>query len=381
MGAKDLLFVIAWIISYLIPFIVILTVLVFVHELGHFTIARRNGVKVTVFSIGFGPEIFGWTDKHETRWRFSLIPLGGYVKMLGDADVSSGRADASIETLSDGEKQHTLHAKTPWQRIAVAIAGPASNYIFAILVLAFLIIFKGVPSLPATVGKAEPGMIAAEAGIMAGDKIAKINDIEIKDFDHLRKLIKENVGKDISIVINRQNETITKNLSLYQFDSATGTKTPVAKLGIAPGEPTYEPQNPFSAIMHAVSITWNLSVDTLKALGSLIMGEKGSGELGGILSIGDMAAQSTKSGMATILWFMAILSINLGLINLLPIPVLDGGHILLCAIEGVRGKVISQKMQEYIFLAGFLIVAGTMLFATWNDLMRYKVFQVIINWF
>jgi regulator of sigma E protease len=372
--------VIAWIIGYLVPFIVILTVLVFVHELGHFAIARRNGVKVAVFSIGFGPEIFGWTDRQETRWRMSLIPLGGYVKMLGDADPSSGRADASVEGFSDAEKQQTLHAKTPWQRIAIAIAGPAANYIFAILVLAFLIVFKGVPFLPATVGKAEPGMLAFESGIVAGDKIIKINDTDVKDFDQLRKLIRDNVGKDIVVVISRQDATITKNLSLYQVDP-TGTKTPVAKLGIAPGEPLYEPKNPFSAIAHATSITWNLSVDTLKALGSLIVGQKGSGELGGILSIGDMAAQSTKSGMATILWFMAILSINLGLINLLPIPVLDGGHILLCAIEGVRGKPISQKMQEYIFLAGFLVVAGAMLFATWNDLMRYKVFQVIISWF
>ena len=372
---------IASIIGYLIPFIVILTILVFVHEMGHFLVARRNGVKVAVFSIGFGPEIFGWTDKHETRWRFSLTPLGGYVKMLGDADVSSGRADASVDTLSEKEKQQTLHSKTPWQRVAVAVAGPAANYVFAIIVFSFLFIFKGVPTLPATVGKAEPGMIACEAGILAGDKIAKINGADVKDFDQLRHLIRENVGKDITVIINRQDEALTKNLSLYQLDPATGEKTPVAKLGIAPGEPSYEPQNPLSAVIHAFSFTWNLSVDTLKALGSLVMGQKGSGELGGILSIGDMAAQSTKSGMATVLWFMAILSINLGLINLLPIPVLDGGHIVLCTIEGIRGKAIGQKMQEYIFLAGFIVVGGTMVFATWNDLMRYKVFQVIINWF
>lgn len=370
-----------WVIDYFVPFVVVLTILVFIHELGHFLIARRNKVKVTTFSIGFGPELLGWTDSQGTRWRFSLVPLGGYVKMLGDADASSARADESVQNFTEEEKQQTLHSKTPLQRIAVSIAGPAANYILAIVILTGLIAIKGMPILPTTVGKVEPDMLAHQAGIVAGDKIQKINETTVTDFDHLRTLIKENIGKDVKIEINRNEEVLYKNFSLYKTNAATGEKEPVTKLGIAPGEPLYIKQNPLTAIAYAGAFCWKMSIDTLKGIGAMISGQKGSGEIGGILSIGDMAAQSTKNGLPTIFFFMAVLSINLGLINLLPIPVLDGGHILLCAIEWVRGKPLGQKMQEYIFLAGFLIVVGTMLFATWNDLMRYKIFQIIKNWF
>ncbi|MBY0281840.1 MAG: RIP metalloprotease RseP [Alphaproteobacteria bacterium] len=370
-----------WVIDYFVPFVAVLTVLVFIHELGHFLIARRNKVKVTTFSIGFGPELFGWTDSHETRWRFSLIPLGGYVKMLGDADASSARADESIENFTEEEKQQTLHSKTPLQRIAVSIAGPAANYILAIVLLTALIGIKGMPVLPTTVGKVEPEMLAHQAGIAAGDKILKINEKNVEDFDQLRALIKENIGKDVQIEISRNGEILHKSFALYKTNTATGEREPVSKLGVAPGEPLYVKQNPIAAIGYAGAFCWKMSIDTLKGIGGMITAQKGSGEIGGILSIGDMAAQSTKNGLPTIIFFMAILSINLGLINLLPIPVLDGGHILLCAIEWVRGKPLGQKVQEYIFLTGFLVVVGTMLFATWNDLMRYKIFQIIKNWF
>ncbi len=370
-----------WIIDYFVPFVVVLTILVFVHELGHFLIARRNKVKVTTFSIGFGPELFGWTDSQGTRWCFSLIPLGGYVKMLGDADASSARADESVQSFTEEEKQQTLQSKTPLQRIAVSIAGPVANYILAIVLLTALIAVKGMPVLPATVGKVEPEMLAHQAGIISGDKILRINKTNVEDFDQLRALIKENIGRDVQIELNRNGETLHKNFALYTVNASTGEKEPIAKLGIAPGDPLYVKQNPITAFAYAGAFCWKMSVDTLKGIGSMITAKKGSGEIGGILSIGDMAAQSTKNGLPTVLFFMAILSINLGLINLLPIPVLDGGHILLSAIEWVRGKPLGQKIQEYIFLTGFLIVIGTMLFATWNDLMRYKIFQIIKNWF
>ncbi len=371
----------SWIIDYFVPFVVVLTILVFIHELGHFLVARRNNVKVTTFSVGFGPELFGWTDSHETRWSFSLVPLGGYVKMLGDADASSARVDPSIKDLSDEEKQRTLHAKTPLQRIAVSIAGPAANYILAIFLLTGLIAIKGMPVISTIVGKVEQNMLADQAGIVAGDKILKINRTTVDDFDQLRALIKENIGKDVEVEINRNGEILEKKLSLYKIDASTGEKEPITKLGVAPGEPSYIKQNPAISLVYACSFCWKMSIDTLKGIGAMITGQKGAGEIGGILSIGDMAAQSTKSGLPTIIFFIAILSINLGLINLLPIPVLDGGHILLYSIEWLRGKPLGQKIQEYIFLTGFVIVAATMLFATWNDLMRYKIFQIIKNWF
>ncbi|RZI45751.1 RIP metalloprotease RseP [Candidatus Finniella inopinata] len=370
---------VSWVIAKFLPFFVILTILVFIHEMGHFLVARRNGVKVTVFSIGFGPELFGWTDRHQTRWRFSLVPLGGYVKMLGDADPSSGRS--ADDGLSEEEKTQTLHSKTPLQRMAVAVAGPAANMIFAVVALWALIAIKGVPFLEPVIGKVEPGMLAEKSGLMVGDKIVKVDDASIEDFHQLRHAITQSTGKDAVFQIERAGAQLTKTVSFYETDTATQEKKTIARLGIAPGEPHYVRHNPLMAAFYGLSLCWDLTVETINSLSRLVTGKSGSGELGGILSIGDMAAQSTKNGISSVIWLMALLSINLGLINLLPIPVLDGGHILLAGLEMVRGKPLSVKAQEYIFLAGFLVVAAVMLYATWNDLLRYKVFHIIKSWF
>lgn len=366
-----------WIVEYFIPFVLILTVLVFVHEWGHFWVARRKGVRVTTFSIGFGPELFGWTDKHQTRWRVSLIPLGGYVKFLGDADASS--TTVSDADLKDEERGFTLHSKTPLQRMAVAVAGPAANFIFALVLLTTLISIKGVPVLPPTIGDVKPNMKAAQAGLMAGDKVIAVGEEKITDFTNLRKKIQPYVGKDLTLDIERDGKTLKKTIPLYEIDPKTSEHKPVGVLGIVPGAPEYVKTNIFKAAYYSVVITWNLCVDTLRGIGLMITGQRGAGELGGILAIGDMASQSAKSGLFTIIEFMAILSINLGFINLFPIPVLDGGHILLCSIEYVRGKPLSEKIIERAFLFGFMIVIALMLFAMWNDLVRYDVFGSVSN--
>ena len=370
----------SWVIANFLPFVIILTILVFVHELGHFLVARRNGVKVTVFSIGFGPELFGWTDRQQTRWRFSLVPLGGYVKMLGDADPSSARS-ADNAHLTDEEKNQTLHSKTPLQQIAVAAAGPAANILFAIVALWALIVIKGVPFLPAVIHKIESGMLAEKSGLQLNDKILKVDDQVIEDFHQLRHAIGQSAGKDVAFEIERAGTIITKTVSFYEVDPATQEKKSIGRLGVMPAEPIYTRHNPLMAVGYGLSLCWDLTVETFNGLVRLISGKSSSHELGGILSIGDMAAQSTKNGLTSVIWLMALLSINLALINLLPIPVLDGGHILLSSLEMVRGKPLSAKAQEMIFLAGFLLVAGVMLFATWNDLLRYKVFQIIKSWF
>ncbi len=369
-------------IQYFIPFILILSVLVFVHEWGHFWVARRNGVRVTDFSIGFGPELFGWTDSKKTRWKLSLIPLGGYVKMLGDADPTSARADGeTMNQLTDAEKNQTLHSKTPLQRIAVAAAGPAANYIFAFVLLVFLILIKGTPFYSNKIGHVDPSMPAAKHGIQENDVIQKVNGIPVDDFDALRKFIQENIGKTMRLTIGRGAETFEKDIPLFEVDPTTHETKPLSRLGLGPSTAEYKPQGLLTAVQASAAICWNMSVSSLQGIWAMITREKGAGELGGILSIGDMAGQSTKGGLASLVFFMAVLSINLGFINLLPIPVLDGGHILLCTVEGIRGKPVPQKVQEYIFLAGFLIVASIMLFATWSDLMRYKIFESIRGWF
>lgn len=352
-----------------------LSILVFIHEYGHFWVGRRNGVRVSTFSIGFGPELFGWTDAQQTRWRVSLIPLGGYVKFFGDQDVSSTTIDKTLmNTLSDTEKETMLHNKTPLQRIAVAVAGPAANYLFAILVLTALIAIKGMPVQVSTIGHVEPGSLAERAGIKPNDKITKFDTHEIKRFTDLRAAIHESTGKEISITVERNNASVVLQAKLYTEEN--GARTPVKILGIAPGAPVYEKASPLTALIQSVEYCYDVSVGMLQGLWQMVTG-KAKGEVGGLITIGDMAKRSMEGGLATLALFMAMLSINLGLINLLPVPVLDGGHILLCSIEAVRGRALSEKLQERIFIVGGVLVLSLMIYSTGADLVRYKVFSFL----
>lgn len=375
----------SWIIANILPFIIVLSILVFIHEYGHFWVARRNGVRVSVFSIGFGPELFGWTDKHQTRWRISPIPLGGYVKFLGDNDVSSTTVNAEVmNTLSDDEKSMMLHNKTPLQRIAVSAAGPLANYLFAIVALTMLVTIKGIPTYQpiVIVSSVVKGELAEKIGIQAEDKIVRFGETDIKGTPDLMKALAAHAGKDVSITIDRKGTPVTINTPLYKPKEGSNEVVPVKKMGIGitQGEPTYTSASIFEALGHAVTYCYDLSATMLKGLWMMITGSAGT-EMGGILSIGDMAAQSVQHGFATLILFMAMLSVNLGLINLLPIPVLDGGHILFCTIELLRGRPLSEKVQENIFKGGAILVIGLMLYTTFSDLLRYKVFSIFSKLF
>lgn len=364
------------ILSYALPFIIVLSILVFVHELGHFLVARRYGVKVDVFSIGFGPEIFGFTDRHQTRWKFSVIPLGGYVKMFGDTNAASATSPDQVQGLSEDEKKLTLQSKSPAQRIAVAFAGPLANYMLAFVLLCGLIIFKGVPKLTNEIGTIDAAFPAAKAGLQSGDKVLRVDGQSITRFEELVPLIRKSAGRDLKIDIERKGQRLHINIPMYDAQ----TKKPIQQLGIRPSEPVYERMSPLYAMAASVDLCWSLSAQTFKSLGMLF--QKNGGEnLGGILSIGDMAAKSVQSGWSSLIWFMAVLSINLGFINLLPVPVLDGGHILMHSIELIRGRPLSSKMQERIFTVGFCLVLSLMLYATWNDLKRYKVVSFVTEIF
>jgi regulator of sigma E protease len=367
-----------WLLHNVLPFLIILSVLVFVHELGHFWVARKNGVRVDVFSIGFGPELFGFTDKQNTRWRFSIIPLGGYVKFFGDQDVSS--TTSNTQHLTDQEKSQTLSSKSPMQRMAVAFAGPAANYIFAWAILVVLISFKGIPVYTPSVGIVHKETLAEKIGLRPDDIFERIGDELITTFEDIKSALVKNAGKDVVMTIKRQGQQIQLPVSLIETD-IQGKKKSVSRLGITPGEPQYEQKNVFAAAFHALTVCANLTQKMITDLVTLLTKGKEAGELGGIIAIGDMAAKSVQQGLSTVLWLMALLSINLGLINLFPLPVLDGGHILLCAIEKVRGKALTDKVQEAIFTIGLVLVGGLMLYATWSDLMRYKVFQMIGSFF
>lgn len=369
--------------EYVIPFLIVLTVLVFIHELGHYLVARWNGVKIEVFSIGFGPELFGWTDKAGTRWKFSLIPLGGYVRMYGDADGSSRADNSSLNSMPEEEKAKTLHGKTVGQRMAVVAAGPIANYLLAIILMTGIFAFKGQPIINNQIGGILQGSVAENLGLQKDDRITKINESSVRTFEDIRSIIPNLKGQDIKITVERLEQgksaasTVIVSGKMAQFDDKTKEFKPTEHLGIRPGGMNYQKLGILASISQAAKTTYQMSVDTLASLGQMLSGNRSSDELVGILGMGEMAGQSAKSGLAALFWFMAILSVNLGLVNLLPIPVLDGGHLVIFAIEGIRGKPVSVRAQEIAFTIGLIIVLFAMFLSTKNDLVRFNV----LNWF
>ncbi len=371
-----------WILEHLLPFIILISVIVFVHEWGHFWFARRNNVKVEDFAIGFGPELFGFSDRQGTRWAFRLVPLGGYVKMLGDADATSATADDKVlKKLSEEERKQTLHAKTPWQRIQVAAGGPLANFIFAIVAMIGLFAVFGEPTTPPVIGFVDPAGIGAKHGLCENDRIVEINNEKIKTFEELLPFIRSGTHETLSIKLERAKKQVNVNIPLTVKNKDTGEIQKIKILGIKPSSSKeYKKMSLGAAVQTAFSTFWQMCKTIVVGLGELLTGQRKGDELGGILAIGDMASQSAKLGVAGMLWFMIIMSINLGLINLFPIPVLDGGQMLMTSIEWIVGKPLPEKVQKYIFGSGFAIVIFLMLYSTWNDLMRYKVFQIIRGW-
>lgn len=372
-----------FITAYLIPFVIVLTILVFVHELGHYLIAKRNGVRVEVFSIGFGPEIFGWTDRAQTRWRFSVIPLGGYVRMFGDADESSKPDSDKLSTMSEEDKAASLHHKTPMQRIAVSFGGPLANFLFALAIMAPLFMYKGAPVQPAVIGKVLETGAAKKAGLQEKDKIIKVDGQPVERVRKLRSMITDSAADSLTFTIVRgegeQANTFDVTISPIVYDDQ-GNKTDKRMIGVA-FYPVieYRPIKWYQAPIIATKEIYTMCADTLKAVGEMIVRKRSSDQLGGIVSIGQMAGDSMRGGALTLLMFMAILSVNLGLINLFPIPVLDGGHILFAGIEAIIGRPVPEKVQEYAFITGALIVLGLILLTTANDLSRLNFIQDIMT--
>ncbi len=355
------------IITYGPPFIVILSIVVFVHEYGHYWVARRNGVRVEVFSIGFGRELFGRTDKSGTRWKFSLIPLGGYVKMLGDADATSSQVDA--ERAADPE---AFPSKSVLQRMAVVGAGPAANFVFAIVVLAILYSVAGRPFPGPTVGVVNEDSAAAEAGLETGDRIVAIDGQPMDSFADLLPVIQNSANQSLELTIRREGEEFEVPITPRP---TTFDGTEIGLIGIQPGEPDFRRVSPWTSLSTAASDCFRMVVITLGAIGEMIIGERGTDDLGGPLRIMQMAGDVAQQGLRDAVWFTAVLSINLGLINLFPIPMLDGGHLAMYTIEALRGKPLTERAQEIAFRFGLAMVLTLMVFATWNDLVHLNVIE------
>lgn len=358
----------------LLPFLLILTALVFVHEMGHYLVARWNGVRVEVFSIGFGPELFGWNDRTGTRWRFSAIPLGGYVKMYGDADASSARGDG-LDAMSADEREVSFHYKRLGQRSAIVAAGPAANFIFAIVLLAGVYIFVGQRHAPPMVSEVTANSAAEAGGMLADDRIVQIGETEISEFDQLRRIVMQSPGVPLEFVVERDRRLLTLVIKpeAIEAENALGKVETYGRLGVRGIAGEMVKHDPMTAVWLAAVETWSLSRQTLEAVGQIFVGSRGTDELGGPLRIAQLSGTVAEAGLVSSIWFTALLSINLGLINLFPIPVLDGGHLVFYLAEAIRGRPLGERVQELAFKVGFTLVIGLMIFVTWNDIVQLKV--------
>ena len=366
------------IIDFGVPFLVILTVLVFVHEMGHYLIARHNGVRVEIFSVGFGPELFGYTDRAKTRWKFSVIPLGGYVKMYGDLNAAS-MPDPRLVDMSQDDLDEAFPYKRLSQRAWIVAGGPLANFLFAIVLLAGLFLFIGQPFTPAVVGEVQPDSAAEAAGMLPGDRIIAIDGDTIERFEEVQRIVRLSPEQPLEVLVLREGAEVplTAVPTRTEFEDNFGNKQEIGLLGVSRSGVEFVKHGVFESVWRASEETVSLTLGTLKAVGQIIAGSRDAQELGGPIRIAQMSGQVAETGVVSVIWFMAVLSINLGLINLFPIPMLDGGHLLFYAIEAVRGRPLGEKAQDYGFRIGLALVLSLMVFATWNDLVHLQVFEFI----
>ena len=359
----------------ILAFLLVLGPLIFIHELGHYFAGRWFGVKAETFSIGFGREIFGWTDKRGTRWKVGWMPLGGYVKFKGDMNPASQPSPEWL-AMPPAEREETFQAKKLWQRFIIVAAGPFTNFLFAIL--AFMAIFAtiGYPSSPAVVGSVLSDSPAAEAGLRPGDRIVSVNGTEVRTFADLQSRVALRPEQRLVMEVARGGEEREIEIvpEAAVVSDRFGNEARVGRIGV--GGAVELSRLPVTQLPGAAIETTVDTVETMiVALGQVITGQRSMEELGGPLRIAEYSGQQASLGILPFLWFMTVISINLGFINLLPIPLLDGGHLLFYLVEGVRRKPLRPEVQEWAFRTGLAMLLGLMIFVTLNDLASFGVFS------
>lgn len=354
----------------LFAFIFIISFIVFIHEFGHYIVARFNKVKVEEFSIGFGKKIFGFYDKNKTLWKFCLIPFGGYVKMYGDRNAASMTDLEAVEKMSDEQKKQSFIYKTVWQRIAIVAAGPIANFILGIIIFTILFRINGINQASTIISEVKNDSPAYHAGLLKGDEILSIDNKRVKNFNDIISIISINVGDPIKLNIRRDSKIIDVKLTPVKMKRKdfAGNDIFIPIIGVTSSKVTNIDLNIFQSFYHSTIKTYDIAGSILKTLSQLIVGDRSIKELGGPVKIAKYSGKTFELGFFMILWFSALISINLGVINLLPIPVLDGGHLLFYAIEAITGKPVPVKYQKIGFQIGFSIIITLMLFTTFNDI-------------
>lgn len=363
-------------LGYVLPFLLVLTVVVFIHESGHFWVGRLFSTRIETFSIGFGRSLTSWTDRKGTVWKIGWLPLGGYVKFWGDEDATSLPDDERLARIaSDPDAARCFHFKPLWQKALIVVAGPLANFVFAVAVFAALYSINGIPRMQAVADIVIEGSAAAEAGILVGDEIVSVNGEPLTDFGDLRRAALASDGEPVVLVIRRDGRLIEISVRPQRVENTDpfGNKVTVYQIGIGRSEGAaveMEYLDPVSAVTLGVKEVGFVIERTFAFIGGLIVGREDTSQLSGPIGIAKASGEWATLGAVALINLMAYLSISIGLLNLFPIPMLDGGHLLFYGIEAVRRKPLGEGAQEVALRIGLALVLSLMLFATWNDLMR-----------
>ncbi|ODT14762.1 MAG: RIP metalloprotease RseP [Kaistia sp. SCN 65-12] len=363
-------------LGYLIPFLFVLTIVVFFHELGHFLVARWCGVRVKAFSIGFGPELIGFNDRRGTRWKISAIPLGGYVKFLGDEDAASTPSRDAIAGMSEEDRKDTFFAKNVWQRAAIVAAGPIANFILAIAIFAGIFTIYGRETTTARVDQVVAGGAAETAGFKVGDLVLSIDGSPISSFNDLQRIVSASADERLTIVVERDGGEVTLEATPQrrEITDRFGNVHKIGQLGLSRSASAADVKRERYSLPQAIVLgaqeTWFIIDRTFDYIGGIFTGRESTEELGGPIRVAQVSGQVATLGVVALINLAAILSVSIGLLNLFPVPMLDGGHLLFYLFEIVRGKPLSPRAQDIGFRIGLAAVLMLMLFTTWNDIIH-----------
>ncbi len=365
-----------WLRWYIVPFIVVMNGIVFFHELGHYLVARWCGVKIEAFSLGFGPELLARVDSRGTRWRLALFPIGGYVKFLGDANAASGQDEGALAAVEPADRSRTLAAQSVYKRAAIVAAGPAANFILAMALFTGLFMAFGQSVHNARVGFVEPSSPAAAAGFRTGDLVTAIDGRAIRSFQDLQQAVILNTGLDMTFAVDRSGEKLTLRAApkLMLVDQGVLGKRRIGHLGLGstrdPKDVSYERCNPIQCVAWAGDEVGFISHATLSYIGGLFAGRESVDQMSGMVGMTQITGAVAKVSAWELLNLAALFSVSVGLMNLFPVPLLDGGHLMFYLIEAVIGRPVSERVQQFGMRVGIALVASLMIFTTAHDILR-----------